>query len=43
MTFLEKKHKRSVQYKKDALEIEKREKDAIEKKVDVMRDIFAID
>ena len=38
MKFLEKKHDRSMQYKEDALEVEKRRLDAMEKQVDVMRD-----
>ena len=40
MSFLEKKHDRSMQYKEDALEVEKRRLDAMEKQVDVMRDIL---
>ena len=40
MKFLEKKHDRSMQYKEDALEVEKRRLDAMEKQVDVMRDVL---
>ena len=40
MTCLEKKHERNMQYKEDALEVEKRRLDAMEKQIDVMRDIL---
>ena len=40
MKFLEKKHDRSMQYIEDALEVEKRRLDAMEKQVDVMKDIL---